>query len=53
MKYIVLLCGDDEDTEIVRAAAGALAMLTSQSKKICGKIFDVSCFTDFFGKKRI
>jgi len=41
VKYVVLLCGDDEDQEIVKAAAGALAMLTSRSKKICGKVFEV------------
>ena len=41
VKYMTLLCADDEDQEIVKAAAGALAMLTSQSKKICAKIFEV------------
>lgn len=41
VKYTVLLCGDDEDPEIVKAAAGALAMLTSQSVKICKKVFEV------------
>ena len=44
VKYLVLLCGDDEDSEIVKAASGALAMLTSQSTKICKKVFDVSIF---------
>ena len=42
VKYSVLLCGDDDDPAIVQAASGALAMLTSQSKKICNKVFDVS-----------
>ncbi len=42
MKYCVLLCGDDEDIEVVRAASGALAMLTAQSEKICRKIFESS-----------
>ena len=42
VKYCVLLCGDDDDPEIVKAASGALAMLTSQSAKICKKVFDVS-----------
>jgi len=42
VKYIVLLCGDDEDPDIVKAASGALAMLTSQSTKICKKVFDSS-----------
>ena len=43
MKYAVLLCGDDEDVEVVKAASGGLAMLTAQSKKCCEKVFDVSC----------
>jgi len=34
VKYLVLLCGDDEDVEVVKAAAGALAMLTSASEKV-------------------
>ncbi|KAL6433119.1 hypothetical protein ACFW04_006404 [Cataglyphis niger] len=39
IKYLVILCADeDQDTSI--AAAGALAMLTSASKKACEKIFD-------------
>ena len=42
VKYIVLLCSDDDDMEIVKAASGALAMLTSQSSKCCSKIFEVS-----------
>lgn len=41
VKYCVLLCGDDEDEEVVKAASGALAMLTSQSNKICHKVFEV------------
>lgn len=40
VKYIVLLCSDDDDMEIVKAASGALAMLTSQSSKCCSKIFE-------------
>lgn len=40
IKFCVLLCGDDSDIEVVRAAAGALAMLTSQSEKCCRKVFD-------------
>ena len=42
VKYCVLLCGDDEDPEICKAAAASLAMLTSQSNKLCMRIFDVS-----------
>ena len=52
VKYSVLLCGDDDDPAIVQAASGALAMLTSQSKKICNKIFDV-CIITQCGKFRI
>jgi len=40
VKYMVLLCGDPDDPEVVKAAAGSLAMLTSQSNKICKKVFD-------------
>lgn len=42
VKYAVLLCGDDDDAEICKAAAGGLAMLTSQSSKLCKKIFEVN-----------
>jgi len=42
VKYLVLLCGDPDDPEVVKAAAGSLAMLTSQSIKICKKVFDSS-----------
>ena len=38
----MLLCGDDEDVEVVKAASGGLAMLTAQSKKCCEKVFEVS-----------
>jgi len=40
VKYMVLLCGDPDDPEVVKAAAGSLAMLTSQSNKVCKKVFD-------------
>eukprot|EP00095_Tigriopus_kingsejongensis_P001782 snap_masked-scaffold225_size250570-processed-gene-1.3 protein:Tk01782 transcript:snap_masked-scaffold225_size250570-processed-gene-1.3-mRNA-1 annotation:"protein unc-45 homolog b" len=46
VKYIVLLCGDDEDLEIVRAASGALAMLTGQSEKCCQKVFESTQWAD-------
>ena len=42
VKYTVLLIADDEDQEICKAAAGALAMLTGQSEKCCKKVFEVS-----------
>jgi len=40
VKYAVLLCGDEEDIEVVKAASGGLAMLTAQSEKCCEKVFD-------------
>lgn len=43
VKFLVLLC-DDDDLETSKAAAGALAMLTSVSKKSCKKIFEVNPF---------
>lgn len=46
VKYAVLLCGDDEDGEVVQAASGALAMLTSQSEKCCKKIFESAQWSD-------
>lgn len=39
VKFLVILC-EDEDQETSMAAAGALAMLTSASKKACEKVFD-------------
>lgn len=39
VKYLVIL-SEDEDEETAMAAAGALAMLTANSKKACEKIFD-------------
>jgi len=41
MKYMVLLMAD-EDEEIVKAAGGAVAMLTSASTKLCQKIYESS-----------
>jgi len=46
VKYGVLLCGDDIDNEVVKAASGALAMLTSASNKICKKVFDSKQWND-------
>lgn len=39
VKYLVMLC-EEEDPETSLAAAGALAMLSSASKIVCGKVFD-------------
>jgi len=46
VKYCVLMCGDDNDVEIIKAAAGALAMLTESSNKICEKVFDSTQWED-------
>lgn len=45
VKYLVILC-EDEDPDTSMAAAGALAMLTSASKKTCEKIFDSKDWTE-------
>ena len=48
MKYMVLCMGDGEDQEVVKAAAGAVATLTSYSNILCKKVYDStqweSCF---------
>ena len=41
VKLFVLLCHEEEDERVTRAAAGGLAMM-SYDKKICGKIMTVS-----------
>jgi len=46
VKYCVLMCGDDSDLEVVRAASGALAMLTERSEKICEKVFESKQWED-------
>merc|ERR1719400_2152142 len=46
VKYCVLLCGDDIDPHVVKAASGALAMLTSASNKICNKVFESKQWND-------
>lgn len=48
VKYMVLLCGEPDDPEVVKAAAGALAMLTSQSSKVCKKVFDSTQWEECF-----
>ena len=48
VKYLVLLCGDADDAEVVKAAAGALAMLTSQSNKVCSKVFESKQWEECF-----
>jgi len=46
VKYCVLLCGDDIDPQVVKAASGALAMLTASSNKICNKVFESKQWND-------
>merc|ERR1719234_39012 len=46
VKYCVLLCGDDIDPLVVKAASGALAMLTASSNKICNKVFESKQWND-------
>ncbi|XP_023336334.1 protein unc-45 homolog B [Eurytemora carolleeae] len=46
VKYCVLMCGDDSDPQVVKAAAGALAMLTEASAKVCEKVFDSKQWED-------
>lgn len=45
LKYLVILCEED-DLETVKAASGALAMLTSVSKKSCQKVFEAKCWRE-------
>ncbi|XP_054162334.1 protein unc-45 homolog B-like, partial [Oppia nitens] len=45
VKYLVILAMDD-DIETAKAASGALAMLTSVSKKSCQKIFEPKCWLE-------
>ncbi|KAF6206736.1 hypothetical protein GE061_017972 [Apolygus lucorum] len=46
-KLLFLLCGE-EDLETAKAAAGAVAILTAESKKCCEKLFTVSSWLDIF-----
>ena len=45
VKYLVILC-EEEDLDTVKAASGALAMLTSVSKKSCQKVFEPQCWRE-------
>lgn len=45
MKYLVILCAE-EDLETSLAASGAVAILTSASKRCCAKIFDANAWLD-------
>ncbi|XP_075446001.1 protein unc-45 homolog B [Ascaphus truei] len=42
LKLVVLLCGEDGEVKLQRAAAGALAMLTSSQKRLCHKMTEVT-----------
>ncbi|BES95237.1 Myosin-Hypothetical protein striated muscle assembly central [Nesidiocoris tenuis] len=46
-KFLFLLCSE-EDVETAKAAAGALAVLTSASEKCCSKVFQTSTWLDIF-----
>lgn len=45
VKFLALLC-EEEDEETAKACAGALAMLSSVSKKCCAKILEVKSWLD-------
>lgn len=45
VKFLSLLC-EEEDEDTAKAAAGALAMLTTVSKKCCEKMFDANSWLD-------
>ncbi|XP_063312694.1 protein unc-45 homolog B [Pelobates fuscus] len=42
LKLVVLLCSEEDDIKLQRAAAGALAVLTSSQKKLCLKMTEVT-----------
>ncbi|XP_068124807.1 protein unc-45 homolog B [Hyperolius riggenbachi] len=42
LKLVVLLCGEDDEVKLQRAAAGTLAVLTSAQKKLCHKMTEVT-----------
>lgn len=45
VKFLALLC-QEEDEDTAKASAGALAMLTTVSKKCCEKIFEANAWLD-------
>lgn len=47
IKFLCLLC-QEEDEDTASAAAGALAILTSVSKKCCEKVFEPESWLDVF-----
>ncbi|XP_053563401.1 protein unc-45 homolog B [Bombina bombina] len=42
LKLVVLLCGEDDEVKLQRAAAGTLAILTSAHKRLCHKMTEVT-----------
>ncbi|KAE8624834.1 hypothetical protein XENTR_v10006060 [Xenopus tropicalis] len=42
LKLIILLCGEEDEVKLQRAAAGTLAMLTGAEKKLCHKMTEVT-----------
>lgn len=49
VKFLVLI-SDDEDIDTANAASGALAMLTSVSRKACKKVFDTKAWLEILCK---
>lgn len=47
VKFLCLLC-QEEDEETAKAASGALAILTSSSKKCCDKMFEPTSWLEIF-----
>ncbi|KAM5181460.1 protein unc-45 homolog B [Mantella aurantiaca] len=42
LKLIILLCGEEDEVKLQRAAAGTLAVLTAAEKKLCHKLTQVT-----------
>ncbi|XP_044143029.1 protein unc-45 homolog B [Bufo gargarizans] len=42
LKLVILLCGEEDEVKLQRAAAGALAVLTGAQKKLCQKMTEVT-----------
>ncbi|XP_056416525.1 protein unc-45 homolog B isoform X2 [Hyla sarda] len=42
LKLVILLCGEEDEVKLQRAAAGSLAILTGAQKKLCHKMTEVT-----------
>ncbi|XP_066443829.1 protein unc-45 homolog B-like [Eleutherodactylus coqui] len=42
LKLVILLCGEEDEEKLQRAAAGALAVLTGAQKQLCHKMTEVT-----------